>query len=110
MRTISFILGVIGIILPILPTTPFLLLSSYCYIKSSNKLYDLLINNKIFGKYISNYIEYKSIDKKSKMISTLFLWLTIGISFFLMENLYIKILLLIVSISVSIHILKLKTI
>ncbi|MFA7366672.1 MAG: YbaN family protein, partial [Bacilli bacterium] len=59
--TISLILGTIGILLPIIPTTPFILLSGYFYIRSSKKIYEWLLNNKIFGKYISNYVYQRSI-------------------------------------------------
>lgn len=108
--TISFSIGIVGIMIPLLPTTPFLLLSSYCYIKSSRKLYDFITTHKIFGKYISNYIEHKGIDKKSMIISIAFLWLTLGVSIILLRHNHLRGLLVLVGIFVSIHILKLKRI
>ena len=53
---ISIFLGVIGILLPILPTTPFILLSGYLFSKSSTKFHNWLINHKYLGKYIKNYL------------------------------------------------------
>lgn len=51
--------GIIGIFIPVLPTTPFLLLAATCFIKSSKKLYQWLIDHRVFGKYIENYIKYR---------------------------------------------------
>ena len=53
--TISLILGITGIFVPGMPTTPFLLLTAGCYVKSSDKLYNYLIKNKLIGTYISDF-------------------------------------------------------
>ena len=58
--TVCLILGIIGIILPILPTTPFLLLAAGCYARSSERFYNWLLNNRILGSYIRNYREGKA--------------------------------------------------
>ena len=71
--SIALILGIIGVFLPILPTTPFLLLSSFCYIQSSKRLYTWLIHHKIFGAYIYNYLTYRAISKKTKVKSKVML-------------------------------------
>lgn len=76
----SLILGIIGIALPILPTTPFLLLSSFLFLKSSEKLYNWLLNNKILGQYIKDFQIEKSIPLKVKISSISLLWLTISTS------------------------------
>jgi uncharacterized membrane protein YbaN (DUF454 family) len=47
--TISLVLGIVGIIIPVLPTTPFLLLSAVCYMRGSQRLYIALIHNRFFG-------------------------------------------------------------
>ncbi|MBC7088565.1 MAG: YbaN family protein [Tissierellales bacterium] len=108
--TVSLSLGIIGIPLPILPTTPFLLLSAACYIRSSDKLYDWLINHQYLGKYIKNYRENHSIPKKAKVISITTLWLGISISAWLISKLIISVILFIVAIGVTIHIMSFKTI
>ncbi len=77
--------------------------------QSSKKLYDWLMGNKVLGKYLYNYIHYKAIDKKTKIGSMLFLWCSLGVSAYLIENLYVRIFLMVVGIGVSIHILMLKT-
>jgi uncharacterized membrane protein YbaN (DUF454 family) len=107
--TISVILGVVGIFLPLLPTTPFLLLAAACYVKASPKLYSWLINNKHLGSYIRNYREGKGIPLKTKSIAIVLLWSTISLSAVLVSRLYISTFLLIVAICVTIHLLRIKT-
>lgn len=104
--SISLIIGMIGIILPILPTTPFLLITAAAYAKSSKKFYKWLLNNRILGSYIRNYREGKGMPIKVKVITLILLWITIAISLLFMNNLiWIQLILLIVASMVSIHIL-----
>lgn len=107
--TISLVLGIIGIFAPILPTTPFLLLSAVCYMRSSNRLYNWLIKHKVFGVYISNYIKYKAIRKNIRIIALAFLWLSLGLSIYIIDSIHFRILLFAVGIGVSIHLCLLKT-
>ena len=106
--TISLILGTIGIIIPILPTTPFILLASFCYIRSSKRLYYWLINHKLFGKYIYDYLVHKSVKKSAKITAITLLWLSLGITIYLINS-YISFILIFIGIVVSIHIISLKT-
>jgi uncharacterized protein len=108
--SLSLGLGVIGIFIPLLPTTPFLLLSSYCYLKSSNRLYQWLIYHKIFGAYIYHYITYKAVLKSTKIGAFIFLWGTLILSMFLFNNLHLRIFLILIGIGVSVHLYTLKTI
>lgn len=102
--------GVIGIVLPVLPTTIFLLLASMCFIKSSPKANEWLRNHRIFGAYIKNYQDNSGLSIQAKFFNLLYLWVMILISaYFLTNELYIKILLLIIAIGVTIHILMIKT-
>ena len=108
--TLSLGLGIIGIFIPLLPTTPFLLLAAYCYFRSSKKLYNWLISNKLFGSYIRNYYEGLGIPLKVKLLSISFLWLTIGFSiYFIVSSLIIRIILIIIAVGVTLHILNIKT-
>ena len=108
--SVSVGLGVIGIILPLLPTTPFLLLAAYCYAKSSKPFYIWLITNRYFGEYIYNYREKKGIPLKIKMYTLILLWSTICFSAFYVVNLlWVRILLMIIATGVTIHILTIKT-
>ena len=108
--TISLILGIIGIVLPLLPTTPFLLLTAFLYYKGSPKIYDRLMKQPVIGKYISNLRENKVIPIKVKIVSITLLWITIPYCiFFVVENLAVRILLGVIMIGVSIHILLFKS-
>ena len=103
-------IGIIGIFLPILPTTPFLLLAAWCYARSSKRFYNWLINNKWFGNYIKNYREGKGVPIKVKILSISFLWITILFSiYFFITNIHIRIILILIAIGVTIHILSIRT-
>ena len=103
-------IGVLGIFLPILPTTPFLLLAAVCYARSSKKFYNWLLNNKWFGKYIKNYRERKGIPLKLKILTVSLLWGTIIFSaFFIIQILFVSIILILIAIGVTIHILSIRT-
>ena len=71
---IVMVVGLIGIVVPGLPTTPLMILAAACYAKSSQKFYDWIINNKLFGHHVKNYREGKGIPKKSKPIILGTLW------------------------------------
>ena len=74
---LSLALGVIGIFLPVLPTTPFLLLSATLFLRSSEKLYDWLLAHPYLGKYIRNFKEYKAIPLHVKIVSVSLVWATL---------------------------------
>jgi len=108
--TFFLVLGIIGIFIPILPTTPFLLLAAACYARGSKKFYNMLINNKWLGEYIKNYREGKGIPLTIKIISITLLWITIIFSaIIIVSNYFIQIILIIIAIAVTIHILTIKT-
>lgn len=103
-------IGIIGIFLPLLPTTIFLILASACFVKSSPKANEWLKNNKYLGPYIKNYQDKTGLTIKSKIFTIIFLWLSIGISaFYLINEFHIRILLLAIGAGVSIHIMFIKT-
>lgn len=102
-------LGVIGIFVPVMPTTIFLILAASCFIRSSDKFYKWLIGNRYFGKFILNYREKRGITRKSKLISIVFLWLTISISIYFVNLLWVRILLLLIAGGVTWHILAIRT-
>jgi len=107
--TLSTGLGIIGIFIPILPTTPFLLLAAACYMRSSERFYQWLINNRIFGAYVRNYIEGKGMPVRIKIFTILLLWLTIGLSItFGIQNIVIRIVLICIAIGVTTHICLIK--
>ncbi len=108
--TLSLALGILGIFLPILPTTPFLLLAAACYLNSSQKLYNWLINHRILGLYIRSYLLYKAISVKAKFISVLTLWAVIGSTvIFFVDLLWLRILLVCIAAGVTFYILSFTT-
>lgn len=108
--TISVFLGILGVFLPLLPTTPFLLLAAFCYAKSSERFYNWLISNRLCGEYIRNYKEGLGIKQNHKVFTILLLWFTIGYSvLFITTNTWVKLILVLIAISVTIHLIRLKT-
>ena len=108
--TIFLGVGIIGVFVPILPTTPFLLLSAACYVRSSNRLYTWLINHKLFGKFVRDFRESRSISLRNKIISLLSMTLMITLSVFLfVEVLYLKLILIILGVIGFIVILSIPT-
>jgi uncharacterized membrane protein YbaN (DUF454 family) len=103
-------LGVVGIFLPLLPTTPFLLLAAALYGKSSEKFYTWLVNHKILGKYIHNYRVEKALPLKSKVLTLIILWIGISISSYFVRSNWIALgLLLVIALGVTIHIISFPT-
>ena len=71
---ISMVLGLIGIPVPGLPTTPFMILAAACFAKSSQRFYDWIINNRLFGSHVKNYREGNGIPKRSKPTILATMW------------------------------------
>jgi len=108
--TVCVGLGMLGIFLPLLPTTPFLLLAAACYIRSSEKFYRWLIANRWFGRYIRNYREGRGVPLSTKVMAISLLWITIGYSaFFVVDILAVRILLILIAAGVTAHLVLLKT-
>ncbi len=109
--TFSLALGAIGVFLPILPTTPFLLLSAACYMRSSQRMHKWLLENRWFGEYIKNYKEGRGIPFKTKIVALTFLWAGIIYSAFIAldEILIAQVALLLIAVGVSIHLIRLPT-
>ncbi|TXT50107.1 MAG: hypothetical protein FD137_463 [Spirochaetes bacterium] len=104
-------LGVAGIFLPVLPTTPFLLLAAACFIRSSPKLYAWLVGNRIFGEYLRRYWSGEGMSKGAKIWTISFLWFGLGVSFFLVPwgVAWRKWLLPVIGAGVTAHLLRLPT-
>ncbi|PKP01028.1 MAG: DUF454 domain-containing protein [Bacteroidetes bacterium HGW-Bacteroidetes-9] len=107
---IASVLGFAGIFIPLLPTTPFLLLASWCFVRSSDKLNKMLMGNRYLGPYLSNYKAGHGITRRNKVYSLLFLWITLSVSFFLSPPYWwLRLGLLTIGIAITIHIMKFKT-
>lgn len=85
-------IGTIGIFVPGLPTTIFMILAAYCFIRSSEKLYNWVITNKIFGYRVRHFIETKTIPLSGKIHSITAMWIVVTLSLIFLEtSLWIKI-------------------
>jgi len=103
-------IGVIGIFLPLLPTTIFLILASVCFVKSSPRANEWLRNHKVLGAYIKNYQDKSGLTITSKIFNLILLWGMITLSAFLFtDGFYIRLLLFAIAMGVSIHLVMIKT-
>lgn len=109
----SLALGIIGIFLPILPTTPFILLTLWLFSKSSKRFHQALLNHRICGPAIKEYLKGKGIRKKYKIVALSFMWSTLIVCFFISVShnspLWLRIFLPVIGSSVSYIILKQPT-
>ncbi|MOA35165.1 Inner membrane protein YbaN [compost metagenome] len=106
---LSVVLGVIGIFLPILPTTPFLLLAAACFMRSSQRFYDWLVGHPRLGPWIRDYLDGEGIPLKGKVYTLLLMWTSIGFSCYLIHRPLAWAFMLTSATLVSIYILRLKT-
>jgi hypothetical protein len=108
--TVCIALGVFGVFLPVLPTTPFLLLAAVCYARGSRRFYDRLIANRWCGEYIRNYREGRGIPAAQKALMIVLLWLTIGsTACFAVSLWWVRLLLIAIAAGVTVHLLLIKT-
>ncbi len=108
--SVSLVLGIMGIFLPVLPTTPFLLLSATLYMRSSQRLYDWLMSHKYLGVYIKNFREHKALPLRVKIVSVSMVWATLlYCAFFVAEEWWLSTIFLVIALGVTIHILSYKT-
>jgi len=103
-------LGVIGIFVPLMPSTIFFILAAWCFSRSSEKFYNRLINHPRVGKIVRDYYEKRGLPLKTKIVSITTMTAVIGISaLFFTDHLIVRLLLLTIAVSVSIYIISLKT-
>ncbi len=103
-------LGVVGIFVPVLPTTPFLLLAAFCFARSSDRFLRWLLDNRWFGSYVRNYREQRGMALRDKVLTILALWMGIGVSGFLaVPSLWGRGGLLLIAAAVTIHLTRIRT-
>lgn len=108
--SLSLALGIIGIFLPLVPTTPLLLLAATCYFHGSGSLYRWLMNHPKLGLYIRSFREDKSIPLRAKIFSVTMVWLTLlYCAFFVAEYLWLRLLFIALAVGITWHILSYKT-
>ena len=107
---ISLVLGILGAFLPVLPTTPLLLLAAFLFLRSNRRLYDWLMNHPKMGPYITNFIKHKAIPLRVKVIAVSTLWLTLlYCAVFVAEHWVLRGFFILLAICITWHILSYKT-
>ena len=108
--SVTLALGVVGIFLPLLPTTPFLLLAAALYFRSSPRLYDWLLAHPHLGEYIRNFRENKAIPLRVKIVSVTLVWVTLlYCAFFVAYNIFMRLFFVALAVGITVHILHYKT-
>lgn len=101
--------GIVGILVPVLPTTPFLILAALCYARGSERCYRWLTTNRVFGRYLNDYLCGHGAPWRVKAAVLIFLWVVITVSaVFFAEQLWLRVVLFAVAIGVTAHVLLLK--
>jgi uncharacterized membrane protein YbaN (DUF454 family) len=103
---IAVVLAVLGVFLPLLPTTPFLLLASACFARGSERMHRWLMSNPLFGQYLRNMEEGRDIPRRAKVITLTILWASLAFSAFNLNSVPLRVLLLAIGIGVTIYLIK----
>lgn len=106
---IAVALAVLGIFLPLLPTTPFLLLASACFIRGSERMHQWLMNNRLFGEYLRNIEARRGIPMRAKVVALALMWPSLFWSMYIVGKPIVTALLLASGTGVTIYILRMKT-
>lgn len=107
--TVFVALGIAGIVLPLVPTTPFLLLAAACYFRGSRRLHDWLLNQRHLGPYLRNICDRRGLPLRAKVVTVVMLWGSIIASIIAMDILIVDILLVLVAAGVTAYLLRLPT-
>jgi uncharacterized protein len=108
---LAMAVGLIGVVVPLLPTTPFLLLAAACFVRSSDTMYGWLTTNRLFGGFIRDYREQRGVTARAKITALALLWGVIGYTALTaVDAAWLRVLVAVVAVAVTIHLLRLKTI
>ncbi|WP_367105164.1 YbaN family protein [uncultured Psychrobacter sp.] len=83
---VSFVLGIVGVLLPVMPTAPFVLLAAWCWARSSRRFHFWLINHKYFGKYVRDWEENHAIPRYAKWLASIMMVLSTALLFYRLPN------------------------
>jgi uncharacterized membrane protein YbaN (DUF454 family) len=109
--TLALAIGIIGIFLPVVPTTPLVLLSAACYLRGSEKLHRWILSNPRFGEIIENYESGKGLKRSIKVKAIGLMWIMILISaFYFVDSVIARIAMILISSLVTIYLIRLPTI
>lgn len=107
--TVAMVFAILGIVAPLLPATPFLLIASACFVRSSDTLYRRLMSNRIFGTYIRNFREGRGIPLRAKIVTLMILWASLAISIIRVELVVLELALVGSGVLASFFIVRMRT-
>lgn len=108
--TISLSLGAVGLVVPLLPTTPFVLAAAGCYMKGSVRMHEWMVRNRLFGGILRSYQEGRGVTLRVKMGTLAFLWVSLAASYLLLSApLLVLLVIVLVGAAVTIHVLMIPT-
>ena len=107
--SVCLALAVLGVFLPLLPTTPFLLLASACYVRSSERLHGWLMGNRVLGPYIRNFKERRGIPLRGRIITVVLLWLPLLYSVYRLDIPWLELVLVLMGLIWSVLIFRMKS-
>ena len=108
--TVALVLGALGLFLPVLPTTPFVILAAACYLRSSKRMHAWILQSELFGETVENYQAGRGLKRDTKVRALVLMWATISISaFFFVNQFILRGTMLLVALGVTIYLLRLPT-
>ena len=107
--SLCLVLAVLGVFLPLLPTTPFLLLASACYVRSSERLHGWLMGNRLLGGYIRNFKERRGVTARAKVMTIVLLWLPLLYSVYRLDLFWVELLLVVMGLVWTVLIIRMKS-
>lgn len=107
--TLALILAILGVFLPILPTTPFLLLASACYWRGSKRMHSWLLQAPVLGKILSDYQNHRVVPLRAKVTAIVLLWASMAFSIYKLQQWQMTIMLIAIGIAVTVFLLRLPS-
>jgi len=101
--TLALIVGIIGLFVPLLPTTPFLLLAVACYLRGSERMYRWMLENRYFGETLARYREGGGVPRRTKIIAVSSLWVSLSVSAWLIPLWWVRAFLLACGMAVTFY-------
>ena len=102
---VSLVTGIIGAFVPLLPTVPLVLLAAYCFARSSERLHQWLLQHRYFGPIVENFQAGKGVPRKVKYRAIAIIWLSMGVSCWIVGNFWLIVMLIAIGVGVSIYLL-----
>ena len=108
---VSLVIGCIGIVLPVLPTTPLFLLAAYCFAKSSKRLHDWFLSTDLYKKHLDSFVKERAMTLQTKISILAFASIMLSFPLIFSDNIYLKIVIICLYIIIYYYfIFKIKTI